>query len=232
MNFVTETSAYFVPNQCLFGAYPTQQQITALEDWGVELFVDLTCKDEKKIKPYETKKTVLKFPIPDRKVPENEIEFCALVLYVVEKIKSKTKIYVHCKGGHGRSGLLVAAVLCHLYRLSTKDSFDKTSKYHSTRPVHSWNPKNNEFWKRKGSPQTTDQKDFVKRMFQPYAVTSDSPFNETRSWVSGDYDDFFFTTNLGFVLYGKFWKELEDYRNDLIRKTHTLCKYLSHPQED
>jgi protein-tyrosine phosphatase len=215
MTFITETSAYFVTNQCLFGAYPTQHQIQQLEDWGVETVVNLTRDNEKKIRPYRTKAKVIQFIIPDRRVPEDVREFCALVIHLTREIKNGRKIYIHCKGGHGRSGLLVAAILCYLHKITPKNSFIMTSEYHATRPVHSTKPKNNEFWKKKGSPQTTEQREFVRMIFQPYKISKDSPFTKRGEWLSSMYDTFLMNTNLG-PIEGENGEELEAYRDSLI----------------
>jgi protein-tyrosine phosphatase len=212
---ITETSAYFVTNQCLFGAYPTQHQIQQLEEWGVNIVVNLTKNDEKKIRPYRTGAKVIQFSIPDRKVPENVREFCALVIHLTREIRKGKKIYVHCKGGHGRAGLLVAAILCYLHKITPKESFIRTSEYHATRPVHSTKPRKNEFWKTKGSPQTQEQREFVRSLFQPYKISKDSPFTERGKWLSCTYDSFLMNTNLG-PIEGTNGDALEEYRNSLI----------------
>jgi protein-tyrosine phosphatase len=212
---ITETSAYFVTNQCLFGAYPTQHQIQQLEEWGVNIVVNLTKNDEKKIRPYRTGAKVIQFSIPDRKVPENVREFCALVIHLTREIRKGKKIYVHCKGGHGRAGLLVAAILCYLHKITPKESFIRTSEYHATRPVHSTKPRKNEFWKTKGSPQTQEQREFVRSLFQPYKISKDSPFTERGKWLSCTYDSFLMNTNLG-PIEGTNGDALEEYRDSLI----------------
>lgn len=215
MAFITETSAYFVTNQCLFGAYPTQHQIQQLEDWGVDIVVNLTKTDEHKIRPYQTKAKVVQFSIPDRKVPENICMFCALVIYIEREIRHGKKIYIHCKGGHGRAGLLVASILCYHHKITPSESFIRTSAYHATRPVHSTKPKKNEFWKTKGSPQTQEQHAFVRSLFQPYKISKDSPFTKKGEWRSHTYDNFLINTNLG-PIEGVNGKELEEYRDSLI----------------
>lgn len=216
MAFITETSAYFVNNQCLFGAYPTQHQIHQLEEWGVDIVVNLTRNDEKKIRPYTTRAKVIQFSIPDRKVPEDVHVFCALVIHLTHEIKEGKKIYIHCKGGHGRAGLLVAAILCYLHKITPEESFIRTSEYHATRPVHSTKPKKNEFWKTKGSPQTHEQREFVKSMFQPsYTIPKDSPFTKRGEWMSDMYNRFLMDTNMR-PIRGTNGEELEEYRDTLI----------------
>lgn len=215
MDFITETSAYFIKNQCLFGAYPNQDQIQQLEEWGVDLIVNLTSNNEKKIRFYQTSIPTIQFTIPDRKVPENILEFCALVIHIAHQIIDGKKIYIHCKGGHGRSGLVVSAILCYLYKITPKQSFIKTKAYHATRLIHSSKPKKNEFWKNR-SPQTMEQRKFVDELFQPYKISECSPFLKRGEWLSGEYDLFLINTNLGSIE-GANGEELEMYRNERIR---------------
>ena len=215
MVFITETSAYFVKDQCLFGAYPTQHQIQQLEKWNVDIVVNITRNDEKKKRPNHTNVQVIQFIIPDRKVPEDVREFCALVIHLTRKINEGKKLYIHCKGGHGRSGLLVASILCYLYKISPKESFIRTSAYHATRPVHSTKSKKNDFWKMKGSPQTMEQRDFVRNIFQPYKIPKNSPFTVRGEWMSHKYDMFLMNTNLG-PIEGENGPELEAHRDSLL----------------
>lgn len=215
-----ETSAFFISEQCLFGAFPTQHQILELEEWGVDIIVNLTNVDEKKIRPYRTRTKVINFPIPDHRVPTNHMEFCALVIHLTKQIDRGRKIYIHCKAGHGRSGVLVSAILCYKFQLSPQQSFRLTTSYHSTRPVHARRPRMNEYWKSKGSPQTQEQKDFVTMLFQPYMVSKESPFNQSGKWLGGNHevDTFLKSTNIGPIL-GNNGKEVQEYRDSLIENT-------------
>jgi hypothetical protein len=235
-----EIAAFFIPDRCLFGAYPTQHQIRELEEWGVNLIVNLTNKNEKNIRFYSTLVKTINFPIPDNKAPNNLREFCALVIYLTKQINQGKKIYIHCKGGHGRSGVLVASILCFKFRITPHESIILTTKYHSTRPIHARRPKMNEYWKNKGSPQTSEQKQFIMSIFQPYNITKNSPFNTRSFWIRNSYEqmtaintvttknqiDFFsnyidiflMDTNLG-PINGNNGYELEQYRNSLIENS-------------
>lgn len=172
MSSYKETSAVFIENQCVFGAFPTQNQVAELEEWGVDLFVDLTHHNERKITPYTTTKEIINFPIEDRNIPDNMTEFCALIVKLCDEIAAGKKLYIHCKAGHGRSGIVVASILCYKYNLTPEESFKKTKQYHSTRPVHARRPRMNEYWKSKGAPQTEHQKQFVRFIFQKHIVST------------------------------------------------------------
>jgi hypothetical protein len=201
----------------MFGSYPTHHQILELEEWGVDIIVNLTNIDEKNIRPYITNARVIEFPIPDHKVPDNVLAFCGLVIHLSKQINDGKKIYIHCKAGHGRSGVLVSSLLCYILQISPQQSFKLTTEYHSTRPVHARRPKMNEFWKNKGSPQTQSQKDFVMTIFQPYNVPKHSPFNQAGMWIKGDeqVDTLLKNTYIGPIT-GNNGCEIQAYRDSLI----------------
>lgn len=230
MTSFTEISAYFIPNQCLFGAYPTQHQIYELEKWGADLIINLTHENEKNIRFYKTSINTITFRILDNKAPEDTIEFCALIIYLSKQIDLNKKIYIHCKGGHGRSGILVASILCYKFRISPQEAIKLTTRYHSTRPIHSRRSKMNEYWKSKGSPQTLEQKQFVIDLFQQYFITHDSPLNNISLNFKNKYsynynplledeiETFLKNTHLSPIIGNKGY-ELEQYRDFLIENT-------------
>ena len=51
------------------------------------------------------------FPIPDRGVPKNPMEFANLVTSIEQRLRSGESVAVHCRAGIGRSRLLGACVL-------------------------------------------------------------------------------------------------------------------------
>jgi len=216
-----ETSAFFITNQCLFGSYPTQTQVNELEEWGIDIIVNLTKLGEKKVEPYITNKKVINFEITDNSIPVSEkiLEFCSLVIYLVKMINDCKKIYIHCKGGHGRSGILVACILCYKYNVTVPESLKITNKCHLTRPIHARRPQMNDYWISKGSPQTEEQKKFVQDIFWPYRVNR-SPFNNSE-WSSdkkGKIDNILKKTNIGpiFGVNGKIDIVMQKYRDELI----------------
>jgi hypothetical protein len=215
MESITDTSAFFINGQALFGAYPSQQQIQQLTLWGVELIVNLTSKNEKKIKPYTTDCEVVYYPIPDRDVPPFPVSFYACVVAVSKAIIENKKVYVHCKGGHGRASLFVACILCFVYKITPEESFVLTSKYHASRLVHSSRPKKDSYWKARGFPQTQEQRMFVRSTFQQHNIPQHSPFHVHGSWLSGAYDNYLLQSGLGPIL-GQNGKDLEEYRNTLF----------------
>lgn len=156
--------SYFIKGKALFGSFPTQESVLELEDNGVKHFVNLTQDNEKHTSVYTTNHYYYNYPIEDRNVPSNTITFSKFlykVINILKNLESNDKLYLHCKGGHGRAGLVVACLLCIYYDIESEISLNMTNFYHSKRP----NLK--EKWKKVGSPQTLKQKNFVKYLFKP-----------------------------------------------------------------
>ncbi len=156
-------SSFFIEDKALFGSYPTQEQVNDLVGFGVKYFVDLTVPGEV-YPPYSTGSAIYaNYPIVDRKVPQDIAKFTAFTLAVyriIRDLKKDEKIYVHCKGGHGRAGVLVAILLyLHLGDISTQRALDLTTMYHSQRRVMRHK------WRAIGSPQTRAQKAYVHKFF-------------------------------------------------------------------
>lgn len=159
---VTPTSSFFHRNG-LFGSWPSQDDIEALVAWGVDVIVNLACATEKKVKPYtvppDTNIDVVNFPIQDRSTPDDKIAFCSLVIKICDCLAKGRKVYIHCKGGHGRSGLLVAAVIAYHLGKTPQEAIALTSMYHAERRVM------RQRWRELGSPQTVYQKKFIANLF-------------------------------------------------------------------
>jgi hypothetical protein len=172
-----DRSSEFIKDKALFGAYPSQECVDEYERIGVRFFIDLTFSNEKNILPYETKYNYINYPIPDRRIPTNWKKFANLIVKIGDIIKSLEegeKIYIHCKGGHGRSGIVVACMLCYLYNLTPAEAIDETTMYHNKRKHMK------EKWRRIGSPQTRSQKHFVSKFFEPLFI-----YNNCNNFLNG-----------------------------------------------
>jgi len=157
-----DRSSYFIKDKALFGSFPTQDSVNELENEGVRYFINLTFNDESKITPYITKYTAISYPIIDRYVPtdwQSYAKFIIKVSYIIRNLKMEEKVYVHCKGGHSRSGVVVASLLCYIFRLSPTEALVQTTKFHSNRSVM------RDKWRALGSPQTYRQKSFIHKFF-------------------------------------------------------------------
>ena len=157
-------SSYFIPDVALFGSYPSQESAEELESNGVCLFVNLTEAIENLDAYKLSSSEMISFPIPDRKIPTNMLDFSLLIMKIVMRMvnfKQGQKLYIHCKGGHGRAGVVVASILCYYYRIEPAKALELTTLYHSKRKEMRAK------WRSIGSPQTQTQKQFVNKLFTP-----------------------------------------------------------------
>lgn len=195
-----ETSSFFIDNQCLFGAYPTQEQVIQLEAWGIDVFVNLVNPSEKKIKPYVTTvSSCIKFIIPDQQPPDRVREFCSLVVQLCQRVRQRKKIFIHCKAGHGRSSLVVACMLAHYYKISAHEAIHMTKRFHRNRKTHSKKMAHQLYWK-KALPMNTSQVHFIVSLFK--TVTFDPLFTSGNYewWLKEKYKMMLMNTGLGTIV--------------------------------
>ena len=158
-----ERSSYFIEKKGLFGSFPEQEAVKELEDSGVRHFIDLTHSNESKIVPYKTKYNYISFPITDHQIPRDIPKFSAFIVRIADiicNLKNEEMVYIHCKGGHGRSGIVVASLLCRIFDLTPTQALEHTTLYHSNRKSM------REKWRKIGSPQTYQQKNFVYQLYK------------------------------------------------------------------
>lgn len=155
--------SFFIKDKGLFGSYPTQEDVLELERNGVVLFVNLTSKREN-LPEYVPNVKYISFPITDYGIPSDIPDFCRLILLLESKIrnlKSGEKIYIHCKGGHGRVGVVVASLLARINKIGAEEAIKLATYYHKQR-------KNLTSVRRNSMcPEKQRQRDFVIHLFEP-----------------------------------------------------------------
>lgn len=159
---------FFIKDKALFGSYPSNESVKELEKNGVKYFIDLTTiKDN--VKKYNTLNTIIKYPILDHNPPNDWSTFTVL-LYKIKNIiinlQGSDKIYIHCRGGHGRSATLAACLLVYMYNISSSESLKLINSYHSIRKNMSDKSRNSE------SPNKIPQIIFVYKYFSPLFFNS------------------------------------------------------------
>lgn len=177
---LSTTCSYFMDKKALFGSFPTQGQVKVLEREGVRYFVDLTNHNERGIVPYTTTYAYTNYPIDDHGIPKDISRWCSFILnikYIIEALQYPYKVYIHCKGGHGRCGLVVATLLCLMEGLDPDVSIAKTTFYHNKRSMKAK-------WKRLGSPQTKKQVQFISDLFEPYQTTHRQAYTEPNQYCT------------------------------------------------
>ena len=164
-----EFSSFFIRKRAIFGSYPSQERVQNMERKGVRYFVNLTDPQEKLIMPYRVapSSTKINFVIADHSVPSKLLEFSKFMTRITQIIVTLPPdhyIYIHCRGGHGRAGVVVAALLTHIFQVDVRIALDWTKRFHNQRPTM------RERWRLIGSPQNYKQKNFVARYFRPITL--------------------------------------------------------------
>lgn len=93
------------------------------------------------------------FPIQDCGVA-NDTEVLFLCQQLVQSIYEGNRLYIHCWGGHGRTGTVVCIMLCIMYEISAEEAMERCQIVHDMR----------EHYVDVGSPQTQIQRDQVTRI--------------------------------------------------------------------
>jgi protein-tyrosine phosphatase len=99
----------------------------------------------------------LHYPIGDMGCPTDLDTCLALVAEIVLRLQRGDKIYIHCRGGHGRTGLLVSVLMAAIDpSLTTDAALDLCQTLHRARKRNGWGP----------SPETEAQRECVRQLVQ------------------------------------------------------------------
>jgi Dual specificity phosphatase, catalytic domain len=153
---------WVIPGRLLAGEYPggaddtqARQRLARLHEAGVDSFVDLT--EDGELRPYRhllpKHADYLRSAIVDTSVPNNVAQTQELLAAIRSALARERRVYVHCRAGIGRTGLVMGCYLAeeggngkaaikHLNRLWLQSERAK-----------SW-PK---------LPQTAEQADYIQR---------------------------------------------------------------------
>jgi len=184
MTTIDGKSSYFIADKALFGSYPTAPEVRELESRGVNWFVNLTSDNETIISPYTTRVNYIQYAISDNSIPADLRDFSDFIIRLFRILINgdTSKMYIHCKGGHGRSGIVVSCLACLCFDMDTTRSLEYTNNCHYTRGVMRHK------WRVIGSPQTREQKDFVSIVTRP-VIFSVSDFDIPVRVFNTPYDN-------------------------------------------
>lgn len=118
------------PNKPIHNSYPVDERVYASEypgdlhnpvekvksfvDFGITHFIDLT--EEGELNPYRQYLPEgiahCRFPIQDVSVPRDVVAVFNLMQYIESVLSNPSnKIYIHCWGGVGRTGVIIVATM-------------------------------------------------------------------------------------------------------------------------
>jgi protein-tyrosine phosphatase len=99
-----------------------EDDLLVLKRSGIDILISLLEEDEAAILGLEEERELAEkngleffsYPIPDRTIPTNRKDFCKLISYLADAIRSGKHVGAHCQGCIGRATVTTAAVLVEL----------------------------------------------------------------------------------------------------------------------
>ena len=160
-------NSYRVTNQIYAGEYPRNKdqesslvKLQQFESFGITHFVDLT--EEGELEPYDkmlySGASYQRFPIRDVSVPKSMDDVRKLVKRIIKIVSNnpEAKVYIHCWGGVGRTGLIVGCLLGELCELSYDETMAKLEQLFLACPKSA----------KRETPETAEQRDFIAKFIR------------------------------------------------------------------
>ena len=160
-------NSYQVTSQIYAGEYPRDKseeistaKLKQFQDFGITHFVDLT--EEGELAPYYNMlypgASHLRFPIRDVSVPKSVDDVHNLVEHIRDIFNNnpEAKVYIHCWGGVGRTGLIVGCLVGDIYKLSYEDAMSRLERLFMACPKSAY----------RRTPETQEQCNFIAKFLQ------------------------------------------------------------------
>lgn len=164
-----------LPDHLYFGPFPNQVMIDNLANEGFTVILNLTIPGEETMYYLPEGIEYLAYPIPDNRFPL----WIASYARMVTKLKYRCltdKVYVHCRGGHGRSGMTCVSIIYSLLPYDLRTSIAFVNQSHNDRGVL------RNKWRKRNSPFNYDQFTFLSRIHKNIYVNIDRP-NKYYHWL-------------------------------------------------
>eukprot|EP00913_Durusdinium_trenchii_P026617 g24973.t1 len=138
----TKRSNWVIPGRLMAGdrsSLDTEETLQAVLRAGVTCIVCLQSRQEtssavdykKRARAFRPSCSFLEQPIPDQEVADDAV-ISELLTQLLERLQSEV-LYVHCRGGHGRTGTICALLLAKLYNISAAEAMARAQLYHDVR---------------------------------------------------------------------------------------------------
>ena len=137
-----EFSSVLLQGKLYFGPVPTQSQLRIMQSHRITCLVNCMTVNESHRFPYEVPPeslgmNVYRFSIRDQTAPWNTTYFFRFLLMMIDQLQQKPdlRIYIHCRGGHGRSALVAGCLYLLMTNLRIRGDacIDKLTQAHHHR---------------------------------------------------------------------------------------------------
>lgn len=162
MNRPLPNSYWVIPGRLLAGEYPigadytdARARLARFHEAGINHFIDLTEKGElpayRHLLPVYTR--YQDSPIPDSCVPASVTQMLQLLSDIRAAVEGKRCIYIHCREGIGRTGLVVGCYLADAAGDGKGVIQELNQLWQQSERAKSWPT----------IPQTAEQSDYIRR---------------------------------------------------------------------
>ena len=163
--------SFYVGENIYAGEYPgakdeadAKAKIRQMTQFGVRHYIDLT--EERELRPYAhllpSDTTYTRFPIRDVSVPKSIDEVKTLIEHINElSARNDGYVYIHCWGGVGRTGTIVACYLAqHMEHPTLENALLQLRTLFAEMPKSAY----------RHTPETKPQVQFVQEFIQPITL--------------------------------------------------------------
>ena len=163
---------WVLPGRLLAGEHPsgdsassTRARLRRLLESGVDSFIDLTEPDELPAYEAQLPKRVayLRCPFPDHGAPEEPRQMADLLDRLAEALRAGRMVYLHCRAGIGRTGMVAGCFLAEQGRSGDAALAELNRLWQQSGRAALWP------W----IPETPEQTEYVRRWTRPSGTAAD-----------------------------------------------------------
>lgn len=171
-----------IKNKIYFGPFPNQNMIDKMIEEKFDIIVNLTMDnenifqfqdtEEKNIEIYKLPKQMyISYQIKDNDTPQCPLSYSSFISKLYNLYNQDKKIYIHCRGGHGRSGMVSVSLLLNIYPTKNiKEIIDTVNKSHTDRIIL------RSKWKKKQAPFNYTQYLFLLRVHKNIYINNNNKY--------------------------------------------------------
>ena len=161
-----------------FGPFPNQAMMDRLGKEGFTVILNLTIPGEEGVYYLPEGVDYMSYPIPDNRFPLCIPSYAKMITRLKYRCLTD-KVYVHCRGGHGRSGMTCVSIIYSLLPYDLRESIAIVNQSHNERGVL------RNKWKKRNSPFNYEQFTFLSRIHKNIYINMNRP-NKYYHWLYRD----------------------------------------------
>lgn len=225
MDFQEDDAVYdwiscLMPDHLYFGPFPNQKMIDALHREGFDVILNLTIPGEEKAYALPEGVEYICYPIPDNRFPLWISSYTRMITQMKYKCLSH-KVYIHCRGGHGRSGMVSTSIVYAIYPYDLRESITFVNQAHNDREIL------RKKWKKRNSPFNYDQYTFLLKIHKNIYINT-TRANKYYEWLYPVLADGTTTLCQSYVDHTSFEKMYQEIEAYLLDPKNKIRLYQTH----